>query len=466
MFIIISILMLALAQAFSPGLSAVWLLAMSQLVMLFRQIRTGNVTGVGAFLFMSFLFFGVRPIYIVLEKDYLLFTGLFNIKVNMESLIQAMTWGTLAMIAFAIGAAISEYRLSSWLRRQLKAHKTNPRIPLISDQAAQTLLFLQLLSLPVIYYLATAGRALYTSSFGAYAYELPVPLQAGHLFAVVALLERYRQRRGSGHLIPLCISVLLFLYFTWLMREISMFRGFYLAGVMIAGIAVLQRLRPRVSYLWLILPIILAQPLFRELGGTRQYDNATLAQIGLVERSFGEGGLKETYWNFYNARGDMNIFDTFTAALDVESKLEKQPYALSWLYVPFHFVPRALWKGKPERGILQDLSFMNGAPFSPGIAGFFLLDGGRLWMLACMALLGAIIRWMDFRVYALPDGYLKACLIGIVTVNAMFLTRFLLWQWFYQLLYAVIPCIILARWLGNRSIPLKAMKTRSKRSAP
>jgi hypothetical protein len=39
--------------------------------------------------------------------------------------------------------------------------------------------------------------------------------------------------------------------------------------------------------------------------------------------------------------------------------------------------------------------------------------------------------------------------IGVVTVNAMFLTRFFLWKYFYQMLYAMIPIVVLAWWFGR-----------------
>jgi hypothetical protein len=70
-------------------------------------------------------------------------------------------------------------------------------------------------------------------------------------------------------------------------------------------------------------------------------------------------------------------------------------------------------------------------------------------MLASMAMLGFLVSTLDGWVFTLPRGYLQYCLIGIVTVNAMFLTRFFLWQYFYQMLYAMIPIVVLAWWFGH-----------------
>ncbi|MFM8887887.1 MAG: hypothetical protein ACKOKC_15925, partial [Chthoniobacterales bacterium] len=186
---------------------------------------------------------------------------------------------------------------------------------------------------------------------------------------------------------------------------------------------------------------------FQYLGGDRYKKNTELAESGMIEEVFGDRSLGEAYWKFYDSLGDMNIFDTFVAARMYEPKF--YPYVWSWVYVPLHLVPRAIWKSKPEKGVTQDMGYTKGAPTSPGIAGFFLADGGLIWMLLCMVVLGYLVSLLDWTILTMRPGYLQCCLIAIVTVNAMFLTRFFLWQYFYQVLYAVIPCVVLA-WYVNR----------------
>jgi hypothetical protein len=90
-------------------------------------------------------------------------------------------------------------------------------------------------------------------------------------------------------------SEFLFLDFTWLMRDVSLFRGFYIAGIMIAGIAALQRITGRVGFAWLIIPIIGLQPFFQYLGQTRKVANEELveavpgfSQLGVLD--FKHGG--------------------------------------------------------------------------------------------------------------------------------------------------------------------------------
>lgn len=440
--------------------ASVWLLVGSQFLLLLGEIRRRQVTGVGAFIFMSFLFFGVRPVYMLLEKDYTLFTRLFQMRVGVDEITDGLWWASAALFCFALGATIFPRLHVAWLRRRRALNNAESVRPLVNQKMGGALMAFQMLTLPVMLYLARGGRSLYGSAFGAYAYDLPVPLQAVHIITVVVLFERFLRRKTPASVTMLAASVVLFLIFTWLMRDVSLFRGFYVAGVMIAGIAVLQRFKGRVGYAWLILPIVLLQPFFLYLGQTRGAQNQELADMGLVDEAVESRNLGEAYWKFYDSNGDMNIFDTFVAAKHTEPAYK--PYVWSWLYVPLHFVPRALWKGKPARGITMDMTFTRGAPYSPGIAGMFLRDGGLLWMLLSMFVLGYLLSWLDWYVLTMPRGYLQYCLIGILTVNAMFLTRFFLWQYFYQMLYAVIPIVALAWWFG-RSAKMSAASARNQR---
>ena len=359
-----------------------------------------------------------------------------------------MWWGTAAMIVFWGGAVFCKRKLLGRFKARIQAKKKHLVLPLITPRMTLLVLLYQILSLPIMSSLAASGHSIYTSALGAYMYDLPVVLQSGHVFAVIVFLERYRRRRAIGSLIPLIVSAILFLFFTWIMREVSMFRGFYIAGIMIVGIAALQHMHQRVSYAWLIMPIVLVQPLFRTMGESRYLGNEFLGQTSLIERTFANREIAATYWDFYDGGGDINILDTFVAAQ--LSKPSKRPYILSWLYVPVHLVPRAIWKSKPKQGILQDVTFMNGAPYCPGIAGFFLLDGGKLWMLLCMFTLGFILCYVDYYVLTMPDSYGKSCSMVIRVCKAMFLSRFFLWQAFYQYLYAIVPVIIMDKLLSKK----------------
>ena len=149
---------------------AVWLLAVSQLCFFLNEARKGQVTGSGAFLFMSFLFFGMRPLYLVLESDYSLFYRVFVIRPEMQFVTTAMWWATLAGLCFALGAQLPRRIQSATWSRRLLANRAVAVRPVVKASTAGFLFFAQIATLPVIYLLARgAGRGLYESGLGAYA---------------------------------------------------------------------------------------------------------------------------------------------------------------------------------------------------------------------------------------------------------------------------------------------------------
>jgi hypothetical protein len=421
-FLILSAILLVLAFWFIGSTFSVVLLVIAQLLLLIMEVKKGQASGAGAFVFMSFLFFGIRPLYIIIESDYTLFHSLFLVDADLHSIGYAMCLAALGLWVFSLAVYLFPRVHKKWLlkRKFFAAQQYNGRT-IISAVKLWLIVLLQIGSLPLIIIVARLGPSLYAAGAGAYAYDLPVPLQAIHVFSVVAMTRNFLARRSAVSIIILISSVTLLLVFTWFMREVSIFRGYYLSGLIIAFIAVIQQLRGRVGYRLLILAIVFAQPSFAKLGDNRRLTNNELLTTVF---SFGVEGQSPLapYWDFYDSNGDMNIFDTFLAASKSEPSFF--PYIWSWLYAPLHFIPRQIWPDKPYRGVTQDVSFMNGAPYAPGIIGFFLLDGGPAWMLLSMFGLGYSLTWLDIFVLTMKPSILQASLIGIVVVNGMFLTRF------------------------------------------
>ena len=452
------------------SLISVWLLMLSQLALLIGQVFRRQVTGIGGFILMSFLFFGIRPLYILIENDWSLFDNEYYLSVTAFDISDAMFWASLGLWLFSLAAfytpratrrlpgrgLVLTYSRYFFKRREKNKWMTDEQS--CSRKNAIILVGLQLTTLPIMYVLAKSGRQLYTSSFGAYIYDFPMVLQSLNVFSLVFLFKRLMKANTIVNLFLFIISAFLFLLVSWLMRDLSLFRGFYLTGIMIAGISILQLVRRKSTFTLLIVGVLVLQPFFQYLGQDRSFSNADIGSFDYLERVIGDNSLTEAYWRFYDGRGDMNIFDTFLAAKKYEP--EYRPYLWSWLYVPLHLVPRSLWKQKPIGGTTQDMSFTNGAPTSPGIIGFFLLDGGLGWMLGSMAVLGSLLSFLDEYILTMPRGNLQAILIGIVSVNAMFLSRFFLWQYFYQMLYSFVIIIILSRWLARREYIAKNAKLR------
>lgn len=463
-FLLISSLLLIVAYPMMGLGLSVWLLLASQLMLVIREVKTKQVSGVGAFIFMSFLFFGIRPLHLLIENDTKLFTQLFLIRFDTTILTESMWWATLALWCFAACAYLAP-RLQIKYFRKRKSKVDRQPLQLSSQRGeVMWLVFFQIIALVVMVGLALSGKALYRTAAGAYIYDFPIVLQAVQIFAVVALFCRYIGNKNFGSLMALCVSVGLLLIFTLLMRNVSNFRSFYITGLVAVFIAILQRMNLRWGYAALLIPILALQPAFRYLGEARRMSNEEMDVNELVEAALPSQNLGQAYWDFYNYGGDMNIFDTFTAAKQTQPHFK--PYIWSWLYVPLHFVPRAFWKEKPEKGMTMDVSFTRGAPYSPGIAGFFLRDGGLLWMLLCMGVLGYLVSFADWYVLTMPRGRLQYCLVGILAVNGLLLSRVFLWQYFYQVLYMTIPCIALNWWLNRGVKRSRVSKFRKKPSSP
>jgi hypothetical protein len=339
---------LALIAAFvDGGVVAIIMLFLSQAVLLLRCLREKTASSIGAFVFMSFVFFGLRPLYMTIEKDFALLTDLFFVAPTDEMVSSAMWWATAGLWLFAV-FGINARRIT---RRKLAwrpVSSTKPA-PLLPTGVCSSLIVYQFIA--AIYIAVYGGVLQYGTEYGAYLYDFPVLLQGGQLFAVLANCERYMRSKGRGHAGSAILSVSLFIVFAVLMRSTTLFRGQWITGLMIMGLALGMRWRRRFP-LWIIAASVLFMlPLFRLLGENRH--TATTELIGNVREDSSLLLTFSGYWNFLDAKGDMNIFDTFVAAK--QSQPAFYPYINSWLYVPFHLIPRRLWPSKPESGALQTL---------------------------------------------------------------------------------------------------------------
>jgi len=437
----------------SPSFS-VFALAASQLTLLTSEVYIGKLSGIGGFLFMYFLFFGVRPIYIVLENDYDLFSRIFRTSIQQSDIVSSMWWATLSLIIFFLGALSFRRITTNHVKITIPTLSNLSKNKLqITKKQLNFLLFLQFILLIPLFALSSAGRLnLYGTAYGAYLYDLPMILQGLELISFLVIFNAWKQRRIS--LAHLLISVSLFLSFSWFMRNLSMFRGFYITGLLSGILALVILSRKRFGYTLLILLVVLFQPIFALVGKNRGVQNSGLLDsLGSEFGSVDPPSYFQLIWNYYNSNGDMNIFDSFVIQLNHHPLF--QPYLWSWFYIPMHIIPRALWATKPSGGITQDLSYLGDAPIGPGIVGYFFADGGYIWMLLCMFVLGFLVAFLDYKLFCLPNQVLRSCLMAVSVVNAMFLTRFFLWQYFYQFLYTALPCVLTLKFLRQmRQRPL------------
>ena len=456
MLVLISLL-LSSSYYFLGGLKIVtYVLSLAQFLILLDVAYGKSVTPVVSFCFMYCLFFAVRPVYILINNDYRLFDFPLYINVGIEQINYTTFAAYLALLSFWIGGILFQklryfskfYRVLIAValpRRTYSGNISHQKI-IVSDWIL--LLIQSVVIFPLHLLASSAGRSLYSSGLGAYLYDLPIILQAFSIFSFILMFWKYRQRLKSFTAFlsywPSSLSLFLVLMATYLMRDLSIFRGFYITGLLILFIAFAHSARIKIRFIFLAAPILFLNPFFRLLGESRRFSSTELISrvVDLSSVYF------SSLWTFFDSRGDMNIFDTFVAA--VQSSYDYYPYFVSWLYVPFHLVPRSLWPSKPVQGITQDLSFLNGSPLSPGISGFFFADGGFLWMLASMFFLGLILSLTISYIRLSHPSPLLSCFYSALIVNSIFLTRFTLWQYFFQVLYFMVPCILMHRLFVRR----------------
>jgi len=415
----------------------VWLYFFVQALLLFSVVRQKTISSLGAFLLLSLLMFGLRPLYIIVEEDYELLDWLRVDRNHPKAIGYAMFLATLCACTVSSGYLVS-LRLKSI---KPKPRATNSglqkRYPMPTGNCVLLLLGIQVVSLLFIYSLRGGQvTALYASSGGAYVYLFPQVLQSLQiLIVVIFVFSKHINKRGSQKLV--WVSIAMFLLFTYFMKDVSMFRGFYITGAIGAFLAVVHARNGKVPYWILVLPIVFFLPFFRALGASRNTnaDTAFTYALGVL------GGLSpQRWWEFFNSKGDMNIFDTFVAA--IESTPVQMPYFFAWVYSLLHWIPRSVWPGKPANGMLVDMSFTKGAPFHPGLIGFYFLDGGTLWMLASCFLTGVLLCFIDITVFSLRDGFLKSALYGIVIINGMYFARGYLHFQIMQYAYTILPLVL------------------------
>lgn len=412
-------------------------------------LRQGKLTNLGAFLLLSFVMYGIRPLYIVIEDDRSLIYELMG-RVDISPVLsRAMFLAVIALLTICVGHAFAKIQ---W---PLKYSMPLPGVPLgfyfprPSNLCTLFLLGFQVICLIFLFGLRARGLAVYASDAGAYTYLFPQVLQASQILPLVAFSYNRNKNPPLGQF-SFFFSLTLFVLFTFFMKDLSMFRGFYLTGALCALIAVLHSLRGRVAYWVLVLPILYLLPAFRALGESRLLGADQAFSYALeVIKSFSF----EKWWDFFNPNGDMNVFDTLVAA--VHSTPRFQPYIWAWFYPLFHFIPRAWWPSKPDRGMLVDMSFAQGNPFHPGLIGFYYLDGGLFWMLLSCFMTGVILYSLERWLSAMRPGYLRSSLFGIVVINSLYSARGYFHFSVIQYVFMIVPVVLLS-WIIDK---LGFMKT-------
>jgi len=406
-------------------------------VRLHKQLRC-----LGAFHFVYQGFFLMRPLYIVLESEHKKVGSITGGGyMSDEILFYSVLYSSLGLTFFHLGTLI--YGLFI----QGNGIKGIKEVTLIRYQSYRVykkgmvfLLVSELILLVVVIYVdhLVGDRSLtsFLTFSSAYVYMLPV-VGSGISTSITVLVSCAKNTSMGVKFLFFAFHIL----YQLVIQDFSQFRINYMSGVIIAGLSTFYAFKRRqVSGVLLFSTVILLLPIVRFMG------SATVDSISFRSGEFLSAASEllntvslKDYWNFFDIRGDLNIFDMFASGIQsVEVFHPDKSYVMPWLYVLVHWVPRQIWPEKPSQGIFFNQDFMNGLPFSPGIVGAFFLEGGFLWMLLCMFSLGLIISHIDSYILKIRGLEKKAYFYAVAIVMTSFLVRSVLYPPVYYALYFLV----------------------------
>ena len=434
-----SIFVLAIASAYPTGSSLAWLsilLFYTAIVYVVTEERVfGGINFCSCFLLVSGFVFSSRGLYIAVAEDFSIIGG-FGLPATWDVPIDTIRWVIFGHLFYMTGATVYRSKTIRALRR-MKTPQFSQRVEASRFPVYVWLLMQLCLAGPLVPLGLMRGRTVLTdTSENAYVYLLPTLIHGFNLYATVAIALRAREKRNAGAMLLLLISLAIVFIDAFLMHNLSQFRGFYLVGLLATSVGLLVVYRGVST--WAMCALFCLYPIFKTAGSDRSLDNQEMmyrlftnggesySQVGL-ERAFGEAS-------------DVNMLDTFAASLNWQHAY--RGYVLSYLYPLVHFVPRRFWPSKPEGGVLSDTGYTLGMPYSPGIIGFFNDDGGVLYMLIMMAVLGAFMRYWEFLCLKIRDRTLQVCTFSAFFISSIVTVRYLPYQVFYGFLVFFVPCLL------------------------
>jgi hypothetical protein len=458
--IVLGVFTLVLLGAFGSGGGRVMLGVQAVLTMTVAIIcgvldwkRHRRLTLVMTFAGIYTFVYAARALAISLTDDFAIFYSVFLLSPTWTDLSNTMCATGLGLVMLMLGAMALDNKAAKISRESLATWKTKfsgvLRCGLIPRL---TMLGIQIGSLFLIYRIADPNQKLSLTelSDSAYIYLGPTLVHGSNLFITILFLIRAIRFKAPEDFLMAGISITIDLVCAYLMVNLSTFRSFFLAGILLIGVSLIYSFRGRLNPLLLVF-LFLIYPYFKYVGGDRSLTGSELV-AKLVDDPL-EAYSADSLTNAFGPGTDLNMFDTFLASLQWDHRW--RPYVLSVAYVAVHWVPRSLWPGKPLQGNLADTGYTYGVPYSPGIIGFFNDDGGVAYMLVMMAVVGLFLRYLDIRVYQIKDGVLQSCVFACVFFGTLVLVRSFAFQAFWGVAAFMAPLLILYWVFGRNAAPAK-----------
>jgi hypothetical protein len=397
----------------------------------------GGLTFSSCFVAVSAFVFVARGIYVSLYNDFGVLTSLAQPPFH-HLITDALVYVLYGTLAFIGGALLLERKTVA----ERDKSRALPRISLSLSTPNFSLIFLGIQAAFVFvllpYGAANSRDSLVNESENAYIYLLPTLIHGFNLYIFSYLVSRWIGKRGSISLLMLSLSCLLLLVHAYCMYNMSNFRSFYLVGLFTAGLVFMLARFAKVPVMFMVLVFAL-YPLFKNMGSDRTLSNKQMVEQVLLRPSdsYDSDGMERAF----GEATDINMLDTLVASLNYEHKFH--PYVLSDLYVFVHWIPRKVWTSKPAFGVLDDLSYTQGLPYSPGLIGFFNDDGGKLYMVIAMGFLGALFKWCEMLTLRIRGRELYLAVWAALFLAILISVRCLPYQAFYGFLAFFVPCLLL-----------------------
>lgn len=385
------------------------------------------------FILISTFVFGARALYIAVYKDFSVLQ-FFGLRCEWPTIIEPLCWVIVGHIAFITGGDVLRPSSTRGGGNHLRVTSSESVL-----RSAPYWLLIQG-GITVALMVSGAGRdknSLASISDNAYVYALPMLTHGVNLYAGTVVALAARNSRSIFKYSLLAVSASVVLSDAYLLANLTTSRSFYLIGIFAYAIALMIAFQGKVA-LWVVILLLAMYPSFKTLGQNRSTNSDELL-VNLTEDPFGSYSQEGFRVAFDGKSTDINMLDTFAASLNWEHQY--RPYALSYLYVFVHPIPRAIWPGKPKNGVLADDGYLFGIPYIGGIIACFNDDGGKVYMVFMMGLLGAFIRSWERLVQRIRDQSLRISVWAILFLTTLITVRALPFQScvFFGIMY--VPCI-------------------------
>lgn len=209
-------------------------------------------------------------------------------------------------------------------------------------------------------------------------------------------------------------------------REISSFRIYYLGGLILLFLSGFPKIfNVKLFLIFLIVALPLMTILGQTRGALRGYVINDVAMAARVLREDGFGKVLAT--PFMAEGGDFTCLDIFASALSNNQRF--RPWGLSYVYPLAHVIPRSIWEGKPEDGMLDDrqsyltLTAFNDRermiPYTAGVVGDLYLEGYYYFIIIGAIVLGALFVWVDNQLIVASRNRVTARFVSVYSIFSL-----------------------------------------------